>query len=467
MIRSLPLPAVIVDLETTGGRATFDRITEVGLVEIDEAGVREWSTLVNPGVRIPPMIERLTGITNAMVAEAPTFGDIAAELHARLQGRLFIAHNVRFDHGFLRNEFQRAGLRFNPQLLCTVRLSRALYPHEERHGLDALIARHRLAMDERHRALADARAVWLFLQAAERELGADTIAGAIARQGKRATLPPALDPAVIDDLPETPGVYLFYGDDDALLYVGKSKNIRTRVLSHFASDHTSSREMRLCQQVRRIDWEETAGELGALLREARLVKERQPLMNRRLRRQSQLCSLLLEEDRDGLLRPRVVFARDLKGRAPRLYGLFPSPTAAKTALRDLAAAHRLCLVATGLEKPAGRGCSARQVKRCDGWCVGAETVPQHNLRLLQALEALALRTWPFEGPVGFVEENREAGLRELHVVNHWCWLGTARDDSDVPEILASPAEPVFDRDTYKLLVSALQRRVRVVKLPMP
>ena len=319
-------------------------------------------------------------------------------------------------------------------------------------------------MADRHRALADARAVWQFLQAAETALGPQTVADAIARQGKRATLPPGLDPAVIDELPETPGIYLFYGDNDALLYVGKSKNIRTRVLSHFAGDHASSREMRLCQQVRRIDWEETAGELGALLREARLVKERQPLMNRRLRRQSQLCSLVLDEGRDGLLRPRVVFARDLAGAAPRLYGLFASPAAAKAALRDLAAAHRLCLAATGLEKPAGRGCSARQLRRCDGWCEGAESALQHNLRLLSALEGLALRTWPFAGPVGFIEENPGAGLRELHVVNHWCWLGTARDDSDVPEILANPAEPVFDRDTYKLLVSALKQKLRVIPL---
>lgn len=463
---SLPLPAVIVDLETTGGRAPVDRITEVGLVEIDANGVREWSTLVNPGCRIPGQIERLTGISNAMVADAPAFADIAEALAARLAGRLFIAHNARFDYGFLRNEFQRVGIRFSAPQLCSVKLSRALYPEQPRHSLDALVARHQIAMQHRHRALDDARAVWHFLNAAEAEHGSAAVAEAIRRIGQRPTLPPWLDADSIDALPEVTGVYFFYGEDNALLYVGKSKNIRARVLAHFASDHSSTKEMRLCQQTRRIDWQETAGELGALLLEARLVKERQPLHNRRLRRQAQLCSLQLEEGSDGLLAPAPVFARDLQGRAPKLYGLFASPAAAKKTLRELADAHRLCLYATGLERRSTRPCSARQLKRCNGFCEGAEPAVQHNLRLLTALGEHALMVWPYAGPVGLLEENPAAGLRALHVIDNWCWLGTARDESEVAAILAAPEERAFDRDTYKLLVSALHRPrgLRVVRL---
>jgi DNA polymerase-3 subunit epsilon len=463
-LSALPLPVVIVDLETTGGRAGFDRITEVGVVEIDAQGVREWSTLVNPQCRIPWQIERLTGISNAMVANAPTFAEIAGELHARLAGKTFIAHNVRFDHGFLRNEFERTGHSFRPQLLCSVKLSRALYPAQERHGLDALIERHQLAMQHRHRALDDARAVRLFIEAALDEHGPERVAAAVAQQLKRQTLPPNLDAAMLEGLPEAPGIYLFYGENDALLYIGKSKNIRSRVLAHFASDHASSKEMRLCQQTRRIAWEETAGELGALLLEARRIKEQQPLMNRRLRRQAQLCSLVLEEDGEGLLRPKTVFARDLEGRAPRLYGLFPSPAAAKKTLHELAVAQRLCLQATGLERAAGRACSARQVKKCAGFCEGAETPVQHNLRLLEALGDFALRAWPFAGPIGLIEESASSGLREVHVIDNWCWLGTARDDGEVHEILADPPQRAFDRDTYKLLVTALKNRVKTVPL---
>lgn len=464
MLTYLPLPAVVVDLETTGGRADNDRITEVGLVEIDADGtVREWSTLVNPGIGIPPHIQWLTGITDAMVAEAPSFAVLAGELFARLEGRLFIAHNARFDYGFLRNEFARTGRRFSTRPLCTVRLSRALYPDSPRHNLDTVVARHGIAMEGRHRALADARAVFDFLRIAGAEQAPARLQAALGELRRRPSLPPYLEDN-LDALPEGPGVYYFYGEDDALLYVGKSKNLSARVPSHFAGGDASTRALRLAQQVRRIAWEETAGELSALLREARLVKERQPLFNRRLRRESRLCSLQLVEGEDGLLRPEVVSAEVLARIRPRMYGLFASPTAAKRALREIAAAHRLCLQATGLEARGTRACSARQLRRCEGHCEGQESAVAHNLRLLAALQALALKVWPHAGPVGVVEERN--GRREIHVVDNWCWLGTATSDEELQALLATPSRPVFDRDTYSLLVSAFFGRQRRHLIPL-
>lgn len=466
MLDFLPLPAVIVDLETTGGRASFDRITEVGLVEIDADGsVREWSTLVNPGQPIPPHIQWLTGISNAMVAGAPAFADIATDLLARLAGRLFIAHNARFDYGFLRNEFGRLGLRFSARPLDTVRLSRALHPEAARHSLDAVAARHGLAIAQRHRALGDARAVLHFLQAARAEAGPERLAAAVADLRRRPALPPYLADN-LDDIPETPGVYFFYGEDDALLYVGKSKNLAARVPAHFAGTDTSTRALRLVQQVRRIDWQETAGELSALLQEARLVKERQPLFNRRLRREGRLCTLCLHEDGDGLLRPEVVAAAGMAAVRPRMYGLFASPAAATRQLRELAAEHGLCLHATGLEARAGRPCSARQLRRCRGHCEDAETALAHNLRLTAALADLALKVWPWEGPVGVVEECAGNGRREILVVDNWCWLGSAADEAGLAALLAAPRRPVFDRDTYRLLVGALLGRRPPRLLPL-
>ncbi|MDF3030833.1 MAG: ethanolamine utilization protein [Moraxellaceae bacterium] len=466
MLKFLPLPAVIVDLETTGGRAAWDRITEIGIIEIAADGsVSEWSTLVNPGCSISAHIQWLTGITNEMVADAPRFEELAAALHERLAGKLFIAHNARFDYGFLRNEFGRAGQRFAARPLCTVRLSRALYPASPRHNLDTLVERHGIAMVDRHRALGDARAVFEFLRIAGAEQGEERMAQALAEVRKRPALPPYLE-SNLDDLPETPGVYFFYGEEDVLLYVGKSKNLAARVPSHFASGDTSTKAVRMAQQVRRIDWEETAGELSALLRESRLVKERQPLHNRRLRRESRLCSLQLVEDAGGLLQPKVVHAADIAAIQPRMFGLFSGPAAAKKLLREIAAEHRLCLYATDLEKRGSRPCSARQLKRCNGHCDGSESTLQHNLRFLQALQSLALKVWPYAGPVGIVEECAENGRREIQVVDNWCWLGTAHSDEELHEILAEPSRPVFDRDTYSLLVSALFGRKKMQLLPL-
>jgi len=156
----LDAPLAIVDLETTGAHASWDRVTEIAVVEVDGGEISsEWSTLVNPGTSIPPAIQALTGITNDMVAGAPAFEELAASLYERLEGRVFVAHNARFDYGFLRQEFERAGLKFQARTLCTVKLSRRLYPEHPRHNLDSLIARHNLACRARHRAMGDAQAV--------------------------------------------------------------------------------------------------------------------------------------------------------------------------------------------------------------------------------------------------------------------------------------------------------------------
>ena len=155
---SLRGPVACVDLETTGGLAAHHRIIEVGIVLLDGGEiVEEWSTLVNPGWRIPSAIAAFTGIDDAMVAEAPPFEAVAADVRRRLEGRLFVAHNARFDYGFLRAEFRRLGVRFAAPVLCTVRLSRMLYAEHPRHNLDALMERFELTCTARHRALGDAQ----------------------------------------------------------------------------------------------------------------------------------------------------------------------------------------------------------------------------------------------------------------------------------------------------------------------
>ena len=160
-------PIVFVDLETTGGSIIHDRITEIGIIEVGPQGVSEWSTLVNPQTSIPPFIERLSGISDAMVAEAPTFAELADEVLQRLQGRLFVAHNARFDYGFLKNEFKRHERNYRATVVCSVKLSRRLFPDQFKHNLDSIIARHQLPLESRHRALSDARAVWLFFRKLE------------------------------------------------------------------------------------------------------------------------------------------------------------------------------------------------------------------------------------------------------------------------------------------------------------
>jgi DNA polymerase III subunit epsilon len=186
-------PLVFLDLETTGATPHFDRITEIGMVEVvNGEQVGEWSSLVNPGMGIPQAIQSLTGITDEMVANAPAFADLAADLHQRLEGRILVAHNARFDHGFLKSEFHRLGIRYLTKVLCTVKLSRRLFPREKRHNLDSLIARHGLKCDARHRALADARVLWDFARTIHLELDP----GVVHQTLEDLLRPPALPPGL-------------------------------------------------------------------------------------------------------------------------------------------------------------------------------------------------------------------------------------------------------------------------------
>jgi DNA polymerase-3 subunit epsilon len=174
---------VFIDLETTGAATTVDRITEIGLIEVENGEyVREWSTLVNPQMDIPPFIEALTGISNDMVAGAPPFADVAAELQARLGGKLLVAHNARFDYGFLRAEFGRLATEYASDLVCTVKLSRRLFPGHARHNLDSLMQRHDVICDARHRALGDARVLWDLISIWRTHPGADALNAAAAIQ---------------------------------------------------------------------------------------------------------------------------------------------------------------------------------------------------------------------------------------------------------------------------------------------
>ena len=389
-----------------------------------------------------------------MVESAPRFADIAAELYERLAGRLFVAHNARFDYGFLRREFDRAGLKYLARTLCTVRLSRRLYPGERAHDLDSLIERHGLECEARHRAAPDAAALWQFLCVAAADHGEDVLDVAARQVSRQPTLPPHLEPGAIDAIPDAPGVYLFHDDGAAPLYIGKSRAMRSRVLQHFIAGSAWRPRMR------RIEWQRTAGELGALLREAALVKELDPVYNRQLRRPGQLCGFAFDGRRLRLARGEEIDAETL----PLVYGLWRSRPAAMAALRTAADEHRLCLQTLGFEVKRQGACLRHQMGRCLGVCAGKESIHVHHARVATALAGLKNAAWPHRGPLGVVEHDRGRGATEVHVLDRWCYLGTASCDSEVAELLEE-RRPRFDYDHYRILARHLGKRgVRVVPL---
>ena len=245
----------------------------------------------------------------------------------------------------------------------------------------------------------------------------------------------------IDDLPAAPGVYVFHGEEgDLPLYIGKSVNLRGRVLAHLRN----SDEARLLRQTHRISHIRTAGEIGALLLEARLIKLQQPLLNQKLRRSRQLCSLRVQ---DG--RPEVVYSKDIDfATEPCLYGLFGSRHAALEALHNLADRHRLCYGALGLEKLApGRACFRAMLHQCAGVCRGEESREAHHSRLLSSLDALRVACWPYLGAIALVERDGED--RQLHVICNWHYLGSVGSEAQARQLDVVAAG--FDADGYKIL----------------
>ena len=449
----LPQDLAFVYLETTGGNPAHHRVTEVGIVRLaGGAVVEEWSSLVNPECRIPAYIEAFTGITNDMVAGAPRFADIAELVRGKLRSAVFVAHNARFDYSFLKAEFRRLGIPFSAQVMCTVKLSRRLFPEHPRHSLDAVMARHGLTCTARHRALGDARVLRDFWATLCGQTPVEILAAAVRAVTGANRLPAWLPSDLADELPEGPGAYRLFGEDDVLLYVGKSHSLRTRILGHFSTERGGEKEQAKARQTRRIDWVETAGELGAQLQEAEWIRLQKPLYNRRPKPRSDGCTL---QGTDGA--PGVQFRpiADIGGEWDRCYGVFQSQQDARRALVDIARAHSLCLKTLGLEEGEG-SCLALHTGGCRGACIGREPLVLHDVRLKMALSALKLKSWPFPGRIAL-----EEGRSEFHVLDHWAYLGTARSEEELAELAGRGTAGAFDADVYRMLVRYLSKNPKI------
>jgi DNA polymerase-3 subunit epsilon len=446
-----------VDLETTGGNPAYDRITEIGIVRTRNGELIEgWSSLVNPECPISPYIEAFTGISSEMVADAPRFADIAATVYEKLQGAMFVAHNARFDQGFLRSEFRKVGVTYSAAALCTVKLSRGLYPQHARHNLDAVIERHGLSCTARHRALGDAKVLHDLWQTLQREVPGEAFSTAAAHAVLAVPkLPAQLPPGLDDELPEAPGVYRFYGEDGALLYIGRSNSLRGKILSQLSSPRPGSREEMLATTVRRVDWVRTAGELGAMLLELDWIKAQQPLYNRHPQNREQ-CVTLRIPDASGRVHIQSIDTLEPEDLA-QSFGVFYAPKDARKALTEIARARQLCLKVLGLEESDG-SCFALQVGKCRGACTGKEPLILHTMRLQLALSALKIKSWPFPGRIalreratgGFAPDGTRGG--EYHVLDRWMYLGSARCEEELAALSVRQNYPGFDGDVYKLLL---------------
>ena len=264
----------------------------------------------------------------------------------------------------------------------------------------------------------------------------------------------------LDELPSYSGVYRFFSSENTLLYVGKSIDIRARVQSHFQEGRKPGRHQRIMSQVSRIETQSTAGEIGALLVENAAIKAETPLYNRRQRQVRKLWTIHLNRSRDNFLQPVSADFSPWGERALDSYGLFHNHRHVDNIIRRHARDHGLCLRMLGLDS--GKGpCFQYQLKRCDGACAGDETSEEHNARLLSVLDRDRIAAWPFAGPLFLVERNirpqDQQPAEQYHLVNHWSWLGCFDDTKAAREASQDNHQTVFDRDAYRMLMSALRK----------
>lgn len=454
----------LIDLETTGLSPATDRITEIGLVLMDEGRVVHcWSSLVNPEQPVAPEIQWLTGLNNEQLARSPVFGEVWSHLEPLLRNRILVAHNARFDHGFLKAELRRLGQRHFTEVLCTARLSRRLSGHGQGHGLDAISLRHGLehraktlaiahASDcnrtQRHSALGDALRVAAFVQTLNEQQEASRLQAEILALLRRPACPPNLDPVVLESLPEEPGVYVFRGERGQALYVGKAKNLSERIRGHFHADSRLATDARLSAETHDIETRVTADEFTALVLESQWVKALSPLHNRQLRNRPGVRFIHLPQPHGA---PRLLSLGDLLKYGPspstwpsELFGPFPSPTAARSALGHLGRIHCLCDAGIGLWHRGREGapapCFSRQIGRCRGLCMGEESPVSHHHRLRTALQPLWLPPWPCDGPWTYQAARRGDSIQQALHFEDWCALCPDHGHRQA-----------FDPDLYRML----------------
>ncbi|MBI1906474.1 MAG: ethanolamine utilization protein [Rhodocyclales bacterium] len=453
---ALPDPLVLIDLETTGANPVGDRITEIAILRIEGGEiVARWESLVNPQRAIPSMIVRLIGISDAMVADAPTFVELAPQVRSLLDGAVFVAHNARFDYGFICNEFQRIGEAFEAPVLCTVKLSRALYPEHHRHGLDALIARHGFVCDARHRAMGDAEVLRQFTQQVASAFPVEVLERACAKAMKLPPRPPGLPEGALEGLPEGPGVYLLFGERDVVLRTGRCASLRAQVIELLSSSKQSGRVADLAARVRRVDWQQSAGELEAALQELELTRTHGLRQGGGGKGRGSVDAAfglrLIPRRKRAPVLERVPLTGTDPGDWREVHGVFRSSRESDSVLHGLAEAYRLCPQRLGLE-PGKGACTASQKQRCAGVCAGRESIAAHDERLERALGAVDLKAWPWPAEVVVHEHWAPSGRQAWHVLDRWCHLGSAHSEAALAALLEQAPPRRFDPDVYRILV---------------
>ncbi len=378
MMTKTKVTYTIIDVETTG---QGNKITEISIFKYDgDQVIDEFTSLINPEALIPDYITALTGIDNAMVANAPTFSEIADEILSITKNSIFVAHNVNFDYNVIRNEFKSIDIDFRRKKLCTVRLSRTLFPGFRSYSLGKLCNSLNITITDRHRARGDAEAtVTLFQKLLAHEKSNSAISLFLKKSSKEATLPPHLESQVFNNIPDAPGIYFFKNKKGKIIYVGKAINLKKRVLGHFYNK--TDKELNLCRETADIDFELSGSDLIARLMEDAAIKHHFPIYNQAAKKTPKPFAVFSYEDRGGII--HLAF-NTLKA-TPNPLQIFHSIRECRLYLEQLCEQFELCPKYCHLQENVWT-CSHYKLNNCKGICRDEESLVAYNERVTLAID---------------------------------------------------------------------------------
>ena len=408
----------IVDIETTGGSPKSEKITEIALYIYDgEKIIDEFATLINPEKPIPYFISALTGITDEMVEDAPKFYEVAKQLVELTEDKIIVAHNVSFDYRFIRSEFKSLGYDFTRNNLCTLQLSRKLFPGHRSYSLGNICQDLGIVIENRHRAAGDALATVKLLErllSKSSENGNESLVEASSRPTLR-NLHPLLDRKTIDNLPEDTGVYYFLNDQNHIIYVGKSRNIKQRIYTHL-SNNGSRRSIELKENIASIECELTGSELVALLIESSEIKKHSPYYNKAQKKKMLQYGLYSIKDDKGYINLCIDKTALRLNETP--HTTYTNQADAKSSLSRLVERYWLCQKLCGLYETDG-ACFHYGIRQCNGACIGKESAAIYNNRVTKALSTFYYENQNFL----IIDKGRNHSERSIIQVENGKYVG--------------------------------------------
>ncbi len=447
----------ILDIETTGGKYNEEGITEIAIYKFDGHEITDqFISLINPERPIQPFVVNLTGISTEMLRNAPKFYEVARRIVEITTDCIIVAHNATFDYRILRTEFTRLGFEYTRESLCTVELSKKLLPEVKSYSLGKLVRELGIPMSERHRASGDAKAtVTLFKLLLSKDTKKEIVSSTIRLEPKRQLDKKLLQ--IIEKVPAETGVYYMHREDGSIIYIGKSRNLKKRIIQHFTSENSKSKKMQ--EEVIAVTYEKTGSDLIAQLKESEEIKTNKPIYNRALRKTIFLYQLESFVDENGYINLRIAKADARK----KPITTFTNLQQGRNSLFKITETYGLCQKLNGLYKSSGP-CFSQTIKECNGACIQEETPEDYNTKVTAFIEKNSYENQHML----IIDRGRDVDERSVVYVENGIFRGVAFFNLNFqinnPEVLKSLLTPMKNNKDAQHIIQSYLRNNKVLKI---